>query len=382
MLPVAYSAPVSLADVLSSSLEAVQGKTNRMGLPQIERAVVVLVDGLGAQAVRARRGHARVLAPRLGPHTVIDSGFPTTTAAALGSLCTGVLPGEHGLVGYRVRDVAHDRIVNQLSGWDADMQPEAWQPRPTLFEEAAVLGIPAYAVSQARFRGSGFTGAVLRGADYIAGASIGDRFRAVRSIFDRGGPALVYLYVPELDKAAHAHGWESEAWSSLLDELDGELGAFAATLGGAEGALVTADHGILDVPHPRQILYDTVPELMREVRMVGGEPRCLQLYLAPEATDADRDALAEAWRDVEGDRAWIATLAEAISARWFGDHVDAEVLPRIGDVLVAARKSVAYYPSANGADTGRSMIGQHGSFTPEEMRVPAVGLGAFDSGPA
>ena len=380
MLPVAYSAPASLADVLASSLEAVQSRPNHLGFGPAERVVVILVDGLGAHALRARRGHSRFLAPRLGPRNSIESGFPTTTAAALASLATGVLPGQHGLVGYRVRDVIHDRVVNQLSGWDDGMRPEVWQSRPTVFENAVARGVPSYAVSQPRFRDSGFTRAVLRGAEYVPGATVADRFRAVRALFNRGGPALAYLYVPELDKAAHAHGWESEEWSALLETLDSETASFAAGLRASEAAVVTADHGIVDVPHNRQILYDTLPELMQHVRMVGGEPRCLQLYLEPDATDADRDELATAWRGVEGDRAWIATRSEAIRAGWFGGEVDPTVLDRIGDVFVAARKLIAYYPSSDGHDTGRAMIGQHGSLTPEEVRVPLIGLGEFDSG--
>lgn len=380
MLPSAYAGPVSLADVLASSLRAVQGEQNPLGLAGVRRAVVVLVDGLGAQALRERRGHARFLAPRLGPRSVIESGFPTTTAAALASLCTGVLPSVHGQLGYRVRDAAHDRVVNQLSGWDARMPPATWQPVPTLFERAGGAGIPSYAVSQPRFRDSGFTAAVLRGASYVPAARIPDRFDAVRAIFDRGGPALAYLYVPELDKAAHAHGWSSEGWSALLEEVDGQLAAFATRLRPDEGMIVTADHGILDVPHERQVFYDTVPELVRGVRMVGGEPRCLQLCLDERAGAADRDSLAAAWRAAEGERAWVATREEAIDAGWFGGPVAPEFLSRIGDVLVAARKAIAYYPSADGPDTGRAMIGQHGSFSPEELRVPAIGLGAFDPG--
>ena len=40
------------------------------------------------------------------------------------------------MVGYRVLDRAHDRLVNQLSGWDDRMVPEQWQPHPTVFERA------------------------------------------------------------------------------------------------------------------------------------------------------------------------------------------------------------------------------------------------------
>lgn len=378
MLPAPYSSGPSLADVLPSSLRAVQGEGNTLELPAVERAVVILVDGLGAAALRARAGHARYLAPRLTKRSVIESGFPTTTAAALATLCTGVAPGRHGMVGYRVRDASNDRTVNQLNGWDARLDPATWQRCRTVFETAAHAGVPSYAIGRAKHADSGFTRAVLRGAQYVPGQRIADRFAAAREILHRGGPALVYLYVHELDVAAHAYGWESAQWLAQLETLDAEVAAFGAGLAAGEGAILTADHGVLDVPASAQVLFDTVPGLLDGVRHVGGEPRCLQLYLEPDAAPGcAAELLADTWRQAEGARAWVATRAEAIEAGWFGPHVHPEVLPRIGDVIVAARKRITYYDSRAVASS-RAMIGQHGSLSAEETRVPLVRLGAFE----
>jgi hypothetical protein len=43
---------------------------------------------------------------------------------------------------------------------------------------------------------------------------------------------------------------------------------------------------------------------------------------------------------------------------------------------VAARKSLAYYDGRT-AGTSRGMIGQHGSLSPAEVRVPLLRFGAF-----
>ncbi|MCX7522438.1 alkaline phosphatase family protein [Microbacterium sp. STN6] len=375
MLPAAYGGPVSLADVLPSCLAAIEHEPNALALSGIDRAIVVLVDGLGASALRARAGHARFLSPRLGRASTMTSGFPTTTAAGIASLTTGARPGAHGLVGYRVRDIARDRIVNQLSGWDADMVPEVWQRRETVFETARGRGVPTFAIGQTRYRDSGFTRAVLRGAEYVGADRMGARFTQARRVLALGGRSLTYLYVQELDVAGHASGCESDAWLTALETLDAELAALEAGLRPGEAVIVTADHGVLDVPAHAHVLFDAVPELIDGVRHVGGEPRCLQLYLEPSATASDAAGLTAAWREHEGDNAWIATRDEAIAAGWFGESVDAEVRPRIGDVLVAARRRVAYYDSRADA-TSRRMVGQHGSLTPEETRVPLIRLGA------
>ena len=377
MLPAPNRDRISLADVLPSCLAALQSADNRMQLPPVTRVVIVLVDGLGAAALRARAGHARTLAGALTARATIDSVFPTTTASALASLTTGTTPGQHGLVGYSVFDAENDRVVNELSGWDARLDPLTWQRERTVFERAADLGLQSVAVGPRRYRDSGFTRAVLRGAEYRAAASISDRFELAASWLREPGPAgLLYLYVPELDVVSHAKGWESPEWTRRLEEVDGAVLGLERSLRPGDGLLVTADHGAVDVPATSHILIDTAPELVAGIRFVAGEPRCLQLYFEPELDPDDRGRLAELWRESESGRSWVLTRAEAIDAGWFGE-VAPEVSPRIGDILVAARKNIAYYDGRTATASSRQMIGQHGSWSPGELIIPLLRFGAF-----
>ncbi len=369
MLPAAKSHRFSLADVLPNCLEALAGRTGRLGLAPVSHAVVLVADGLGRNALEAHRGHARTLAARLDIDPAITAAFPTTTASALATLTTGAAPGQHGMVGYRVLDTAHDRLVNQLTGLD-DLDPAVWQRKPTLFETATAAGVRAVAIGAPRHRESGFTAAVLRGAHYYGAAVVAERFARARHELDSPGPTLVYLYVSELDVEAHARGIASARWVAALEALDAEVASLVGALGPRHGLLVTADHGMVDVPADAHVVV--APELLAGVRHIGGEPRCLQLYLEP---DTDPDAVAARWRDREGPRAWVATREEAIAAGWFGT-VDPVVLPRIGDVLVAARKNYAFY--ADPDDTARRMVGQHGSLTGDETDIPLLRFGAFD----
>lgn len=374
MLPMRNLSAPTLADVLPSCVAALRSESNALALPSAERVLVILVDGLGMANLRARAGHARHLAALATKRAVLTSGFPTTTAAALTTLMTGALPGEHGIVGYTALVPETDRVVNQLSGWSDTMAPETWQRSETVFERVASDGIRCSTIGPARYAESGLTHAILRGAEYVVGESIEDRFAAARRLFDEGGRQLAYLYVPELDQAGHAKGWESDRWTERLESVDRAFATFASSLRRGEGVLLTADHGVLDVPAERHILFGEIPQLVAGVRHVGGDPRCLHLYLGADSTSDDAESLADAWRESQGENAWVVTREEAFSSGWFGD-VDPEVLPRLGHVIVAARRLVAYYRDAR--SEGRSMIGQHGSCTPEERRVPLLRAGAF-----
>ncbi|MFM9918192.1 alkaline phosphatase family protein [Lacisediminihabitans sp. H27-G8] len=362
---------------MPSSLQAITHEANRLTLPPVEKAIVLLVDGLGASALTARHGHARTLAPLLTAGSIIGARFPSTTASALATLTTGEAAGVHGLVGYSVLDAANDRVVNQLSGWDARLDPATWQRVPTLFEKARDAGIPSFAIGTERYRSSGFTRAVLRGAEYRSGATMSDRFEEARRTLDEIDRGLIYLYVPELDQAGHAWGWQSAQWTTALEELDSEVRAFAPTLRAGEGMLLTADHGVLDVPASSQVLFDSESRLIDGVRFVAGEPRALQLHFEPDASEALRASVLAAWREIEGPRSWIVSRSEAIDSGWFGAAVDAEVAPRIGDIIVAARKGIAYYDSRVTGNTGRNMVGQHGSWSADELSVPLLRFGAF-----
>lgn len=374
MLPALRGDTPSLADVLTGSFAAMQGLPSALALPSVRSAAVILVDGLGASTLRERAGHARRLSAALPSRmATITVPFPTTTAAALATLTTGRLAGQHGLTGYTAIDPVADRVVRLLSGWDDTMRPREWQPHDTVFEEAGRVGIEAVVVGAERYRVTGFTEAVLRGARFDAQKSIDDRISTAVRLLREGGPRLVYVYIPELDMAGHSDGVGSDRWLSRLDELDGALAPLETQVADDAGVLLTADHGMLDVPpHRRRVLAADDP-LWHGVRHVAGEPRCLQLALDdPSQAGVVRDR----WLEAEGARSWVATRAEAIEAGWFGP-VDDTVLPRIGDVLVAARGSVAYYDARTATPSALAMVGQHGSLSPEETQVPLARWGAF-----
>lgn len=377
MLPARKSDRLSLADVMPSCLASVTGEGNRLDLPPSKRAIVLLVDGLGSAALKARAGHARTLSARLEPRTTIESGFPTTTAAAIATIMTGTDPGRHGIVGYTALDTVNDRVVNSLSGWDDRIDPATWQLEPTIFECASRLGVGAIAIGPERYRDSGFSAAVLRGATYIGASSITERAEvAVDWLRSPGENSVVYVYVPELDMASHAVGWESTAWTDALETLDAAVRILDAGLDPNDGLIVTADHGVLDVPRHSQVMFDSAPGLVDGIRHIAGDPRCLQLHFEPDLGEADAAALVVRWRQSESGRSWVATRAEAIAAGWFGD-VRPEVEPRIGDLLVAARKQIAYYDGRTANSHALAMVGQHGSWTPAELNVPLLRFGAF-----
>ncbi|MGB1101560.1 MAG: alkaline phosphatase family protein, partial [Pontimonas sp.] len=117
-------ATVRLADVLTSCWSALRAEDNPLSLAPVSKAAVLVVDGMGAHNLRARKGHARWLSENWSRRGIVgDSGFPSTTASALASLTTGCGPGEHGIVGYTVRDPRSGALINHLKEWEPHVDP-------------------------------------------------------------------------------------------------------------------------------------------------------------------------------------------------------------------------------------------------------------------
>ncbi|WP_205789074.1 alkaline phosphatase family protein [Microbacterium sp. CPCC 204701] len=366
-LPVDPPRARSLTRVVPEMSAALDGRSD--WLAPATSAIVWVVDGLGAHNLSARAGHARSLADARAKRDAVRTVFPSTTAAALTSLLTGVMPGQHGIVGYRARVPGTDDVINQLRGWETDGLPPSFQRAQPL---SATLGRPFFAVSRREYEGTGFTAVTLADAVFHGSDDLDERVRIAADLAARHPGSLTYLYAPDLDSIGHKRGWESDEWVAVLERVDAAARALSSALAPGTGVIVTSDHGMIDVPRHRHVLLADGDPLLDGVHLLGGEPRMLHVYTAPGAADA---VLAQ-WREAEGARSWVLSRREVVESGLMG-VVDPEVAGRIGDVIVAPRAGIAYYDDRLSDKAPQRMVGQHGSLTDEERIVPLIRLGAF-----
>lgn len=363
----------TLSEILPSAAAAlgVPGFANVLGLKKTKRVVVIMVDGLGWNQLKSHTGHAPFLRSLFASGQKLGTGFPSTTATSLSSLATGVTPGEHGMLGYDVVDPDKRRVVNQLGGWPADLNPEVWQTQPTVFQKVADQGLHVATVSIPMFAKSALTRASLRGPVFVAANQPMARAKATHTVFEKHRSALVYTYFNELDKTGHKFGVDSSQWRDTLEELDYVIKSLVSRLPEETTVLITGDHGMVDVPESQRIDYSKYPELIESVELTSGEPRGVQLTFAPEADEACRDRVKAAWHEAFGTKAWILTRQEAVERGYFGP-ITAEHLARLGDLMILAAESIAFYDGRRVAPMAFDMVGQHGSLTAGERFVPLL----------
>jgi hypothetical protein len=362
----------SLADLSASLVASVTGQAagNVLGLPETGRACLLIVDGLGLELLRAHQAAAPFLAELAFNARPLTAGAPSTTVTSLATLGTGLPPAAHGMLGYQVAVPGEDRLLNGLR-WPKDIEPERWQPQPTIFEQLTAAGVPAAHVSATAYEKSGLTRAALRGADYRGADALGAVAALTCAALAETDRSVVVAYHGDLDGCGHRYGVSSPAWANQLAHVDRLAEQIASGLPYGTVMYVTADHGMVDVLPDDKIDLDAEGSPLRDgVALLGGEPRFRHVYTRPGAAE---DVLA-AWRDVLGDRAWVASREEAIKEGWFGPPgtwVPDALIGRIGDVVAACTGATALV-ATQAEKLESALIGMHGSLTPTEQLVPML----------
>jgi arylsulfatase A-like enzyme len=260
----------------------------------IRRVFVVVIDGVRADSVplfgmpqleRLMVAGAWSLAAR----TVA----PSVTAAAMGSLLTGVSPEVHGL--------NHDRFT-----WPRPRQPLDPLPR-VLGRRGVATQVHLARLPRAYKRlATGLAGFLGVDEVHVEGNGARDIVSAAQRAGVIEAPGLHLHHWPDADRAGHAHGWTSRAYVRALRELDDALGALlsAPLRDAGTVAVILADHGgggaefrnhASAHPHDRHI-----PIVLAGSRVVTGR-------LAP----------GKSLLDVPATVAWL--LGGAVPAQWQGN---------------------------------------------------------------
>lgn len=202
--------------------------------PTVSRVVVVVLDGLRADAIPLfPLPQLRGLAVRGAWTTSARTVLPSVTAAALTSLVAGVHPVDHGIEG--------DRF-----GLPRPRLPLT--PLPALLG-AHELPVRGFFTALPRvYRGFAERAVRRIGATVtFDGTTADDVLENALSVLGEVRRGLFLLHWPDADRAGHAHGWDSPEYLAAARRLDHAFGQLVRRIGALDddGTLVIAlaDHG-------------------------------------------------------------------------------------------------------------------------------------------
>jgi phosphonoacetate hydrolase len=243
-------------DLLQATLTI--GATTLVAAPRVVRAaetpqrtVIIMCDGFGLEYYdRSPMPTLKAWAAR-GIHARARAVMPSVTNCNNASICCGVWPAEHGVIGNSYFDPA--------SGTEEYMEDAKLLLAPTIFERARERGVRSALLSAKKKT----IGLLNKGTDLLLAAEAPDGgwearlgkappiysreinywlFSAAFEILrERPGIGLVYIHTTDYPM----HMWPPEAHESQehLARLDGLLAELAATAPDA-AILLSADHGM------------------------------------------------------------------------------------------------------------------------------------------
>lgn len=342
-----------------------------------QRVFILVFDGLGSAQIERHFERDGFLPSHLAGH--IDSVFPSTTAAAMNSVYSGMEPSRHGWLGWSLYFKQVGRAIDLF-------------PRVDSVTKASVLGLfdpwPALAYTPILDRAndaginSGFAAPKgilmpgLRHTPTLGAKDLDEWFEHLRQRAREEGPALTMAYWPEPDYSLHRHGPESPSVERIARDIDAGLCSLSSFLSRNDLVIVTGDHGHTEVDEYVDVgKIEAISEAMFMPPYL--EARAAFFYVRQER----RQSFERAVRECLGREFIMLTREEVLNQEAFGPREGAHPLfdSFVADYLVIAtgKKALKYYEPLH--DHGGDYPSHHAGLTEEEMRVPLAIFSGMDN---
>jgi hypothetical protein len=337
-----------------------------------EHLIFVLLDGLGMNLVR-----------RLAPESFLARTFrrellatcPSTTACALTSLATAEHPNRHGVTGWFTH-LPNLNLTATVLPFTERFTGQLLTQRGIRVED--VLPLPVLVPRIPRRTLTVVPAPLANTAynTYSRGGTPGYGYHSIQGAIDaliahvnaEAAPSYAHLYLPEVDSLCHKLGADHPNVVPLVSGISIELERLFTALGGRARMIVSADHGLIDVPRENQAL------------LFVGDP-LVELLAVPPSGDArmpvfhvksgHKEAFAELFHERFDDRMVLLETDEAERMQLFGPGpIAPPVRNRFGDFVAIPYKAatLAFHPP--GKPVGELFLAVHAGLSPQEMRVP------------
>ncbi len=321
-------------------------------IPPASTYVLVLFDGLGANQLN----HPN--APDLASAAtgVLEAPFPATTTVSLATIATGLSPSQHGLIAYKMWMPDVGSVVNTIHMTTPigepipDIDAPGLLPSPNLWERLSASGIEPVAVQPGNFASTPLTNALYRGARFEGYWNIDEIGKITRDIASIG-ERLVFVYVPDVDFAAHIAGQRSELYDQAMARANTIWAGLATMLPPDVCLIGTADHGHVDIDEESRHLVD-VDDV--DGGFVSEDGRVVFVH-GDGSKLADRHG--GTWIPLEGGPGW-----------WGPEPVHASFGERKPTGIVFLPEGTAVF----NRESNRRLVGYHGGASPVDIEIPLL----------
>lgn len=358
-------------------------------LEKKKKIVLLIIDALGAKNLDNIISEKKEIADIVSRfrREKITSIFPTTTTAALTTICTGCSPIEHGMLGYILFLKKFLSYVNMIDlaplGLPRDilthhgLNPGRFLPVKTIYQRLIKKGVKTITVTSNLFKNSGLSLINHQGSSFRGYTDALDMVQKMKySAESEPSPLFILAYWGLSDTKGHQYGPNSHEYKSevewLLKIIDKEfIGKVDDKLKEEMLFIITADHGQIETDWTNEEWISPKDKLVRDYLLIppAGEPRAL--YLWPK----NEKEFVEYFSNRFKERFFLLKRSEAIQLGLFGPAKDLqpikeEISDRIGEYISIARS--AYSLNYKYSPSEKTLKGKHGSLTDWELFVPLL----------
>ena len=355
-----------------------------------ERVLVVYFDAFGWRWYEQHADHPLLRHAReRGRVSKLTSQFPSTTAAHMTTIHTGLPVGLHGVYEWFTFLPKLNRIIAPLIfSFAGEAVPDTLlshgvapgdvYPEADLYARLLDADLDVHVAFPTAIAASTPTRVLLRDATVHPFSETAEGVNAVATALTQTDRGYGFVYLPDVDSVMHRIGPDHPDVERLIDET---LSALERTLVHdpvPEGTLIliTSDHGMAAID-PQRTLYvnELWPEIGDHLRIgsdgnplaPAGSSRDLFLHTRPGSHDHVQTTLQ---RLLHG-RAEVHGIAELIEQGIFGPTLNERFRDRVGDLVALAYPGEAVYWNDPPRFT-QPYYGQHGGLTHAEMEIPLV----------
>lgn len=356
-----------------------------------EVIVLFLIDGLGFnlfQSAKTSLSFFKNLKEN-GFISNITTVFPSTTAAAINTLYSGLSPLEHGLPEWYVYFPELDAVLESLpfNPVDpADYRKVLNPPKDILFKDKTIfeylsgVQIPSFSLISQGLIDSLYTKSIYSGSMLIGYKNLeGLTETLVKLITETEGKAFISVYYSPVDTAEHRFGHLSEEVQLEISRFSNALQnrfirKIKSELSSKVALILTADHGQVTIDPKNTIYLDEITGLVECLKLGRSNkpmpPTSGTRNAFLNVKEDKKDFIIKLLRKELDGKAYVLEMEKAVAEGLFGATVGGKrFLERTGNILLIALKSYAlgyhYTP-----DFELKLLGRHGGLSSDEMLIP------------